>query len=466
MGDSIRDYSRSRSPRAERKRPYENSGSDERRVRRRSDEHSHGVAMRRTRSRSRSRSPRRSEYTNHRDSKRDRRHGDGDTYDSHNGAGHREDVRSSRYSRRSPRGREASRSRSPARHRSSRHDHDGTVPSHRHRHHHHSRHDSTPSHRGPPPELPCSARLLSRSADFDPFRPLFARYLDVQKQIDIAALDEREVRGRWKSFVNKWNNGELAEGWYRPETFEDAMLDFRRAGNRPEGGRRDSMNGRRLSGSSGRRIRNIHTSEHETYGTDTRLQDTEEEEDNDDYGPTLPAQDGMGSATSTTKSLSQTKHGPGIPSLSDLTLRRELEAVDRDDARALLRHERKADRALQKERLDELVPRADPGSQARRLEKRREVRDANAAFANAKSGGGDAMPELADSELMGGDGGGVEEYKRMKKEAERRRTEREVRREEIMRAKREEREERQREYREREEKTVDMLREIAKSRFG
>ncbi|KAI0097249.1 hypothetical protein GGR51DRAFT_566692 [Nemania sp. FL0031] len=455
MGDPIRNSPESRSPRDKRKRPHEHSDSDNRRrVRRRSDEHGgHGAPLyRESRSRSRTRSPRRSEHLDRRSS----RHDEGGTRDSRDGVGHRNEARRQRYNQGSPRRHGASRSRSPTRHRSSHHGRDDTHSSHRHRHHHRPRRTSTPSGRDSAPKLPCGARPLSRSADFDAFRPLFGRYLDIQKQIDIAAIDEREARGRWKSFVNKWNNGELAEGWYRPETFEDARLDLREASN---GKRQDSAGGGRNSSTA--QTQDIHAPRHEKY-------DSEEDEDNDDYGPTLPIQDDIDSATGTTKSLSQTKHGPGIPSLSDLTLRRELEATDRDDARALLRHERKADRALQKERLDELAPRADPGSQARRLEKRREARESNAAFAHARSGGGDAMPEIADSELMGGDGdgGGVEEYKRMKRDAERKRTEREVRREEVLRAKREEREERKREIREREAQTVGMLREIARERFG
>jgi hypothetical protein len=38
----------------------------------------------------------------------------------------------------------------------------------------------------------------------DALRPLFALYLDVQKQLDLDELDEREYKGRWKSFVGKW----------------------------------------------------------------------------------------------------------------------------------------------------------------------------------------------------------------------------------------------------------------------
>ncbi|KAI1737490.1 hypothetical protein F4680DRAFT_215590 [Xylaria scruposa] len=421
MSDSIRTYGRGSSPRSERKRSHEHDGADERRVRRRSDayariEHRH---KRRSRSPSRPRG--------------DAEHPSYDEKGSH------------RHTR--------SRSRSPAHHRRR----DG--------HPHSKRHDSTTSHQRHAPRLPYNARSLSRSIDLDAFRPLFARYLDIQKQIDIERLDEREIRGRWKSFVSKWNNGELAEGWYRPETFEDIMLDTQGARNQEPTGPRSVSQERRRNHSLGPN-RDMRTSQSEDRdGARDRSHDMEEAgEDDDDYGPTLPPQRDVGHDMSTSKSLSQTKHGPGIPTLSDLTLRRELEASDRDDARALLRQERKADRTLQKERLDELAPRADPGSQARRLEKRREVRDANASFANAKSS--NEMSELPDADLMGADGGGIEEFKRLRREAERKKTEREVRREEILRAKREEREDRIKEYREREAHTVDMLREIAKSRFG
>ena len=33
---------------------------------------------------------------------------------------------------------------------------------------------------------------------------MFALYLDIQKQKDIEELEEDEVKGRWKSFINKW----------------------------------------------------------------------------------------------------------------------------------------------------------------------------------------------------------------------------------------------------------------------
>ncbi|KAI3324297.1 hypothetical protein HD806DRAFT_494657 [Xylariaceae sp. AK1471] len=467
---------------SERKRPYEYDLdlTDERHVRRRSDDYGYNSR--------RSRSPRHLKDADHRNyeqigggdiGRARRRHGDmrDDRYET----GHREDPRQPSHYERSPRQHMGSRSRSPARHRHRHHHRDETHPSRHHHHHHHRhrfRHVSSTSHQDSPPALPSNARPLSRSADFDTFRPLFARYLDVQKQIDITTLDEREVRGRWKSFVGKWNKGELAEGWYQPETFEDA-LDQRGVENGPEGERRRDVSERATSyerphGSSVGKIRHIHTIklendderpwEREDAVLRSQGMEDEGEEDDEDYGPTLPGQDNPTHATSIAKSQSQTKPGPGIPTLSDLTLRRELEAADLQETRGLLRQERKGDRALQKERLDELTPRADAGTQARKLEKRREVRDANTSFANAKSS--NDVPELADAELMGADGGGIEEYKKLKREAEHKKTEREVRREEVLRAKREEREERMKAYREREAHTVDMLREIAKSRFG
>lgn len=66
---------------------------------------------------------------------------------------------------------------------------------------------------------------------------------------------------------------------------------------------------------------------------------------------------------------------------------------------------------------------------------------------------------------MGG-GDGVDDFKRVKKEEERKKTEREIRREEIARAKAAEREERLGSYRIKEEGTMAFLRGLAKERFG
>ena len=132
-------------------------------------------------------------------------------------------------------------------------------------------------------------------------------------------------------------------------------------------------------------------------------------------------------------------------------------------ARDALRHERRVHNALEKEKLDELAPRAEPGTKERQREKKRELASSNRAFAAMKEGGD--VADVTEEDLMGGDEG-VQNYKKQKKETERKKNEREIRREEIMRAKREEREQRAREFREREERTIKGLVELARRRFG
>ena len=142
----------------------------------------------------------------------------------------------------------------------------------------------------------------------------------------------------------------------------------------------------------------------------------------------------------------------------------ELVEQEAEDARSALRDERRAHRTREKQRLDELVPKAEAGTRERQLEKKREVASSNKAFAMAKEGGD--MPEVAESDLMGGDEDDVATLKRRKKEMERQKSERELKREEISRAKREERERRQQEFKEREERTMQGFIELARRRFG
>ena len=51
--------------------------------------------------------------------------------------------------------------------------------------------------------LPFHAPVLSKH-DLEVYKPLYTSYLDIQKQLDIEDLSEKEMRGRWKSFVGKW----------------------------------------------------------------------------------------------------------------------------------------------------------------------------------------------------------------------------------------------------------------------
>ena len=284
--------------------------------------------------------------------------------------------------------------------------------------------------------LPFHAQHISKH-DFDTYYALFGLYLDVQKEIRIEDLEEKEVKGRWKSFLGKWNRGELAEGWYDPATKRRA--DEAAVSSRVEGER--SLPGRRSP--SQRELRESRN------GRDHELQD---ESDDDEFGPSLP-----------TQAHQTTRAGPSIPNAQDLSLAAELRAED--DAQALkeLRYERKADRNMQKERLEELVPRADPGSRERQLEKKREVAATNAGFREAKEGG---EVEMRDSDLMGGDEDGVAGYKAKKKEMERKKNERELRKEEQLRARIAEREERLKAAREKESKTMDYLKALAKEKWG
>jgi hypothetical protein len=43
-----------------------------------------------------------------------------------------------------------------------------------------------------------------RKEDLERYRPLLALYLDVQKGKLMRSMEEREVKGRWKSFLGKW----------------------------------------------------------------------------------------------------------------------------------------------------------------------------------------------------------------------------------------------------------------------
>ncbi|THX56169.1 hypothetical protein D6D06_04458 [Aureobasidium pullulans] len=278
--------------------------------------------------------------------------------------------------------------------------------------------------RSPPSvQLPLNARALVKH-DLKEFKRLFALYLDIQKQIDIDDLDETEVKGRWKSFLGKWNRSELAEGWYDPVTKEKAD---RAAAEQKT--RRYSSPPREQ--------------QHQDASTVQPAEDHDDSED--DYGPSLP----------TTIS----RVGPSVPSMQDLHYRNELAEEDETARRQDLRFDRKMDRRSQKERLEELNPRAEPGSRERQLEKKREKAVANRAFREEKSPGAE---EVGEGDLIGGEDG----IKAHLQATQRKKSERELRKEEILRAREAEREERLAEHRAKEDKTMEMLKSLARQRYG
>lgn len=296
------------------------------------------------------------------------------------------------------------------------------------------------------------------------FEPLFAYYLDIQKGKDFYELDPHEARGRWKSFVNKWNGAGLAEGWYDPEMFERVTREAPARNTRPHviheeetKESHDNSESPRLQRSPTPTGSGHRDGQQDVYRA--VKDENEEDEDDDGYIPPLPP----GQQSAGANSGGSHRQGPGIPTTADLTLQREADAEAHEARVSDLRHARKADRAQQKERLDELVPRAEPGTRERKLEKKALVNDKMRAF--REKGGGDAMEEVGEGELMGG-GDSLDEYRRAAKAQQRKKTDRELRREAEARAKAEEREQRLREWREREEEKLRGLKELARARFG
>ncbi|KAG8626632.1 hypothetical protein KVT40_005577 [Elsinoe batatas] len=269
-------------------------------------------------------------------------------------------------------------------------------------------------------QLPYNARHLTKH-DLTKYRALFGLYLDTQKQLSIDRLDEHEIKGRWKSFTGKWNRGELSEGYYEPAM--KVRADGRASNRQAHEDREDKA--------------------------PSRIDENEEgkdEDDEDDYGPATPKGEDRGAAQ---------------PTRQDLQYRDELNAEARESEREALRHERKVERKQQRERLDDIVPRAEPGTRERQLEKKREKSEANRSFRDGREAGAE---EVGDRDLMGEDG--MEGLKAQIREQERKKSERELRKEEVLRARAAEREERLTAHRAKEDKTMAMLREIAKQRFG
>lgn len=229
------------------------------------------------------------------------------------------------------------------------------------------------------------------------------------------------------------NRGELAEGWYDREMLEKA--------------RSNPLHGRSPRSSSPRAA---------PEGADP-------DSEADEYGPALPRTD----LTATRPQAPGATPCPPPSYLQDLQVERETEAAHAAEARnsaiESLRNERRAERRVQKERLDELAPRAEAGTKERQREKKREKADANRSFAASAHDNADV--EVKDADLMGG-ADGVDELKRIKQVEERKRSQRHKRREEKLAARRAEREQRAQSMRKKEEKIMGTLKQLAKVRFG
>ncbi|KAL1958249.1 hypothetical protein VTO42DRAFT_4757 [Malbranchea cinnamomea] len=347
--------------------------------------------------------------------------------------------------------RRSTRSRSPHRH--------GRSPSPRRDRSRRRERGRTPESTEPtePVTLPFDATPLLKR-DLQRYRPMFGMYLDIQKHIDIEDLDERELKGRWKSFIKKWNRGELAEGWYDPVTLEKAQRNITYYSDTFPS--EDSRS--RTSSIHGDQWRESRATSRPSERTESpeRDKNTEERmEEDEGYGPQLPSEQ--------LRRLTDQKSGPTIPTMQDLQLRREEEQASLEAAREAQRLAYKQARTSHKSELraleDEIAPRADPGTRERQLEKRRERAASNREFAESRRGGSPG-PAIPDSELMGGDD--LEAFKKAREKEMRKKNEREIRKEEILRARAAEREAKLKSYRRKEEQTMEYLRALAKQRFG
>lgn len=172
-------------------------------------------------------------------------------------------------------------------------------------------------------------------------------------------------------------------------------------------------------------------------------------------------------------SCAKVRSNQSIPSAYDIMLTglplAESAIEDSISARKTARKEHRADvhahKSARRDLEDEVAPRAEPGTHERRLERRRDNAAANRSFAETRRGGSpmDAAPE---EELMGSGENDLQTIKRTQEKEERKKNEREIKREEILRARTVEREERVQRYRQKEDETIGWLKALAKQRFG
>lgn len=131
---------------------------------------------------------------------------------------------------------------------------------------------------------------------------------------------------------------------------------------------------------------------------------------------------------------------------------------------------RRQERRIERDRLEELAPRADAGTRERALEKKQERAQANKAFALGKTDDGGGIPEFQECDLYGAgdanDPTSIAHLKQQQQWQERKKNEREMRKEALLRERAEERQERLRIYHEKEANTMSGLVALAKARFG
>jgi hypothetical protein len=323
---------------------------------------------------------------------------------------------------------------------------------HHHHHHHHDRHRA-----GLSSQLPYGAKRLNRSHEIKvPIGlDVFELYMVIKEDLNPQDMEDDEWQKFWRKFVGKWNSNSLDKSWYRPDAM-DPRTGIKTEG-RPERGV-DLF--RALFDETRARADGAGNAANGTAAVEGNEEADMTDGESDDYGP-APPPSALAETTAGNRNPSTQKHGAGVPSLQDLQARQELAMEEAQRRISDLKQDRKADRALQRERLDEVLPRAEAGTRERQLEKKKLVNEKMRSFRERSPG----AAEVNDSELMGGADERAE-YKQRLAAQERWKTEREVRREEFERARRAELEERRAEMRNREEERMKDLKALAKQRFG
>ncbi|OLL24272.1 hypothetical protein NEOLI_003405 [Neolecta irregularis DAH-3] len=149
--------------------------------------------------------------------------------------------------------------------------------------------------------------------------------------------------------------------------------------------------------------------------------------------------------------------GPSMPTQQDNQLQKErqqeLHLYEEQEAQLA----RKRDRRIQKDRLEELAPKAEPGTRERQLEKKRELNQKLKSFREKSPDG----VELKESDIYGDD-----DFKAKLAISKNAAAQREEMKEDRLREREMEKSVRKKELLTKEEETMKMFKEIAKQRYG
>lgn len=271
-------------------------------------------------------------------------------------------------------------------------------------------------------QLPNSASPITE-ADYFQKSDEFRLWLKNEKGKYFDGLSGERARSYFRKFVKAWNRGNLSKNYY--------------VGIDPMSIPATTNTAYKWSFASKR-----------SRVDDDALQAAREQVSAATYGREISSHE---SGSSSRASGSGRVKGPTLPSASDLTLAREMNAEQQDEMRA---YKRRREKVEAKKRVEDAVGPKEVGREGM-LEKKRAKRENDRAFRDR----GDDGLELDESTLLGGGDSFKDQI--AKRDATRKRFENK---------KAEEREaatrERANAFKEKEKATMDMFQQLAKQRFG